>query len=831
MAAVVRAVRWARKGAGLLCVLGIAVAGCTSDQEKVRQYLGEAEALQEEGQDREAMLLLRNALQIEPDNASINMEIAETLMAMGRPADAGFYYGEAYRLDPTLSEAALARAPLLYGSETDEARELVEEVLEREPDNHMAYYRKAEIHLLEPDTEAALSAALTAVELEPDAPETHRIVGRVYETMAREDRTREGEIDASLYRKALEAFQRAAERGGAWYHHNDIAQLYSRWPEHETETREAWRRAFATAREAEEDREEAMRTVAVAAFRWATRNEDPAFQRWALERRLEVDPDQGGIWAQLASVAEAQEEGGGEAVWKQALEERPEDPLIHVAYANYLGRTRGVEEASAHLESLPPEVARSFEIELLLTKSYASQGRLEDARQVVARMRERDPENALTDFAAARLAMAEGRLDEAAQTFRTIADELERADLYRLLAQAELARRDPRSALAAVNRALEINRGPGRLRLYRLRHRSQMAIGDWEGLLASLRRMRREGLPVQMMEMLQLVRANYELGQGERGRRVLEQLVSVDEPPRAVVLAFAQLEGRRQPERARELLLEDLERGGPGPRLVRLLTQIELDQGRPERALEHLARVDAEDLGPGLRLQRARALARLGRLEEAEAEARAAFEHSSTPPAAAQMLAQILRAQDRQEEAIAALEAAREERRLPGRNLWLLGRMYLENGDLEAARVVLEEAVGAAPNLHVAHNDLAYVLAETGENLERALALASQARSALPESPAVADTLGWVYYRRGMHRAAADEFRAALQAAEEQGEDTPNAMRADIQYHLALALRELGSQAEALRAVDRALELQPDHPEARDMRAELAATTVPGSDG
>jgi len=823
MRAVRSAARCLRGGVGFLCVLGLLGAGCTSDQEKVRQYLAEAETRQEQGQHREAMLLLRNALQLEPENASINMEIAETLMDMDRPGDARFFYGEAYRLDPTLTEAALAQAPLLYQGAPEEARDLIEEVLEREPDNYMAYYRKAELHLLEPDTEAALAAALTAAELAPEAPESHRIVGRVYEVKALEHRAGEGEIDDSLLRSALEAFRRAQERDPSWYHGNDIAGLYAKWPGREEEAREAWRSAFAAARKAEEDRDEAMRSVAISALRWATRRQDRAFQRWALERRLELEPGAVFVWNQLATLAESEEEGTGEAVWRRALEERPEDPEVRVGYARYLGRERGPEEATAYLESLVSEGFEAPELGLLLTKGYAVQGRLEEARSVVERMQERHRDSALTTYAEGRLAFAEGRLDEASQRFQEIAQQLERVDLYRLL------RGDPGNALAAANRGLELDQGTERQRLYRLRHRSQIALGDWEGLIASLRRMRRERVPMQLLETLQSVRASYELGRREQGRGVLEQLVSREEPPRPALLAFARYEGRRQPERARELLVADLERAGSGSRLVQALAQLELAQGRPEQALDHLDDLaPPEKLPPNLRLMRVRALVGLERLEEATAEAQAVFEHESAPPAAARMLAQILRAQGRQGEAIATLEEAREAGRLSGRSLWLLGRMHMEDGDLAAARIVLEDAVGAAPNLHVAHNDLAYVLAETGADLDRALALARQARSALSNSPAVADTLGWVYYRRGMHRAAAAEFRAALETAED---DAPAELRADIHYHLALALREQGLEDEALRALDRALEVQPDHPKARDTRAEMIAATASTAGG
>ncbi len=813
-------------GAGLLLALA---SGCTSDAEEARRYLAEAKEKREAGEPDQALILLRAALKLEPANAETNFEIAEVQLDLGRPGDASFFYGEAFRLDPDLVEAAVAQAPLLYASDRTLARELIDDLLGRHPDHHMAHLRSAELSLLEGDSEAALLAALTSAELAPDAPESHRLVGQVHQTRLRELRHRGEPVEDALFQSALEAFQRAAALDETWYHWSDIARVYGNWPGHDEEAREAWRRAFAASRDADETtREEGGRSVAVSAFRWATARGDRAFGRWALERRLEVDPGQVGAWRQLAAVAEAEAEGGSEAVWKRALAERASDPRIHVAYANHLGRTSGAEQALGYLESLPPELARSPEVALVFVKSYAIQGRLEEARAVVSRMRAALPEDPLTTLAAARLALAEGRHQEAALALGGIADGMERADAFVLLAQAELASGQPRKALAAVNRALELEQGPEPRQLYRLRHRTQAAIGDWEGLASSLLAMRNEGVPIGLVESLQLIRARYELGQPERARRILERLLAMEPPPYAAVVVFAEREGRRQPERARALLEAAIERGGPGHRVVGELAQLTLAQGEPEAALAQLDRAGPlETLSPALRLLRGRALLALGRWDEAESEARAVLE-ATDGAAAARMLAQILRASDRPGEAITTLERQRSARALSGRNLWLLGRMYLEEGNLDQARIVLEEAVGAAPNLHVAHNDLAFVLAETGGDLERALSLASRARSALPESAAVADTLGWVYYRRGLTELAGDEFRRALELADEGADD---ALRAEIHYHLGLALRDQGQDREALQSIERALELHPDHAQAQDVRRTLAGAGRAGAGG
>lgn len=800
--------------------------GCTSDETKLEQYRTEALQEREAGNDREAMILLRQALALAPKDAKINLELARTLADLGRPGDAAFYYGEAYRLDPDLSEAALARAPLLYDSDPDEARELIEQVIERDPGRAVAHVRKAEMLLLEDDLDGALTAALTALELGPDDVLTHRMLGTVYQAMILA-RTRKGEqAEDALYGKAIDALERARELATQpWQDLLSMALVHAAWPGHAQESRKLFEQAFEAARAQESER--GMRRIATEAVRRAVASGDREYMQWALERRIEVDPDRLRAWQQLAGVADAQEKGAGEAVWEQAVEQRPDDPRIHVGYASYLGARGRVADAMAYLESLPAEVAASPEIDLLRVKVYAGEGRLDEARSVLARMRELHGNDPLTSFAAARIAMAEGRLDDASALMRSVAEELDRPDLYRLLAQLEAARGDLRSALAAAEQALATNAAPD-ASLYRMRNRLLAAREDWEGLLRSLGQMRREGPGWATPERIQLVHAQYQLGRTNRARALLDRLLE-DEPTPAAIRTFVRYEAGEQPERARDLLRKAIERHPKNPALAGTLAQLELANDRPEAALESLAHFgDPEQLPPPLRLIRARAYARLDRWPEAEAEARAAFEAERRPPMAAGILASTLRAQDRLDAAVAILEDARSERSLSGEDLWLLGRMHLDRGDLEQARVVLEEAVGAAPELYEARNDLAFVLAETGEDLDRAMDLARQAKAALPENAAVADTLGRLYFRRGLLEPALSEFRSAISLADA---DDDAQLRADLHYHLAQTLQQLGRTDEARSAVEQALEIQPEHEAARAMRERLVAASTNAAGG
>ena len=76
---------------GLVAVLAVGAVGCTSDEEKVAGHIGAAEAFEEAKDFRSALVELRSALSIQPKNADLNIRIADTYQAMGRPQAAFFY--------------------------------------------------------------------------------------------------------------------------------------------------------------------------------------------------------------------------------------------------------------------------------------------------------------------------------------------------------------------------------------------------------------------------------------------------------------------------------------------------------------------------------------------------------------------------------------------------------------------------------------------------------------------------------------------------------------------------------------------------------------------
>ena len=97
-------------------------------------------------------------------------------------------------------------------------------------------------------------------------------------------------------------------------------------------------------------------------------------------------------------------------------------------------------------------------------------------------------------------------------------------------------------------------------------------------------------------------------------------------------------------------------------------------------------------------------------------------------------------------------------------------------------------------------NNLAYDLSRDNSRLDDALRYAQKAKELAPESSYTQDTLGWIYYRKGMYQLAVRELEGAL---------TKEA-RPSIQFHLGLTYKRVGNTEKGSHLLATALAARPD---------------------
>jgi len=163
-----------------------------------------------------------------------------------------------------------------------------------------------------------------------------------------------------------------------------------------------------------------------------------------------------------------------------------------------------------------------------------------------------------------------------------------------------------------------------------------------------------------------------------------------------------------------------------------------------------------------------------------------------------------------------AMAAAREALGLDPYNIQahnLLGYAAMERGDWVTAASAFDQIIHLAPDSPLGYNNLAYLYADEGFHLSRALSLARRAMELSGDEPdaSVLDTYGWALYRNGR----IDEARQVLERAVAASGDDPRG-QAEILYHLGVVLIRMERVDEARRLLGRAVELDPELDEARE---------------
>ncbi len=148
----------------------------------------------------------------------------------------------------------------------------------------------------------------------------------------------------------------------------------------------------------------------------------------------------------------------------------------------------------------------------------------------------------------------------------------------------------------------------------------------------------------------------------------------------------------------------------------------------------------------------------------------------------------------------------------------MLGMILEAQGKPAESEKMYERALELDPAAPVAANNLAWMYANSGRNLDIALQLAQTAKRRLPDEPHVSDTLGWVYYKKNMAPQAISAFELSTQRAPAS---------ADFLFHLGLAHAKAGHAAAAKDSLSAALKLNPGFTGADEARRLIAAGVSP----
>jgi tetratricopeptide (TPR) repeat protein len=177
------------------------------------------------------------------------------------------------------------------------------------------------------------------------------------------------------------------------------------------------------------------------------------------------------------------------------------------------------------------------------------------------------------------------------------------------------------------------------------------------------------------------------------------------------------------------------------------------------------------------------------------------------------LLGQLFMVQNSRDKAIQEFKSALKVNPRSIEARLILGSIYELQNDLEAAKFQYREALDIDPKSPVAANNMAWILAESGGDLDEALQLARTAAERLPDLPNIQDTLGWVHYKKGTYKAAIEILSDCVRK---------EAKNATYRYHLGMSYYKNGDRQKAKASLEEAIKLNPSFPGIEEAKQTLA---------
>lgn len=779
----------------LLCLALVAsLTACQDDEARLGEHMSRGDQYLEEQKPNEATIEYKNALQIAPNHALAHFGLAKAYLAAKDVRKAYWELQETVRLDPDNVDARLALGQFLLLGGDDEfgqALEQADAILERKPDRWEAQIIRARALENLKRLDEAQESYQKAVELAPEDVDVLRTLAAFL--------ARKGDSAAAepLFRQLLEKDPRAR----SWFQLGGfLAQDRAR----DAESEQAFRKGLELA--TDEEKPDAYQRIA--SFYYQRERYDEA------EKVLQEGVEATGSHLDLIyALARFYHSRGAEDRADQMIEEatraKPDDVrpfLILSAYRGRNGDAAGALAAAEQALAADPESvpARLRKAELLvdLGVQEASSERLAQGRAIVDAVLAKDAEAPEGHFVRAKLDLAEGKPAEAVSALRRALDKRpDWAQAHFLLASALLVQGDRQQARAEALRAIDLD--ANFLEARRLIAKIHSALGESDLAMEEARRILRQ-LPGDHEMRILLAQSLVHQGKLEEARVELEA-IPLDSRQAEVYFALGRIDMlQNKADLAREKLLKALALHPTHPEILESLLQVDAATGRVGESIERVRKAQAaEPENSALVRLEGIALAVSGEGSQGEARLRRAIEMNPNDLAAYQALARYLLGSGRRAESIETYQQAVASRPDSAPLRFTLGTLYEAEGRRDEAIAEYEQAIRIDANLAVAKNNLAYLLAESGKDLDRALDLAQAAKAQLPESANAADTLGWVLHKKGIPEAAVGYLREA-----ESGFPPNHPDLGWVRYHLAMAYEANQQPAQAREVLQRALDSQ-----------------------
>jgi len=733
------------RAVGVLGLAGLLLAGCSNPERDKARHLERGDQYVAEKQDAFAVVEYGSAIRIDPLFGEAHRKLAETYERMGNLRAAFPAYIRAADALPDNRDLQLKAAGLLLrAGRFDDAKARVVALLAKNPDDVDALLLHASALAALRDPASAIAEIEEALKISPDSSQAYLSLGTF--------RMQGGEA-----KEAEAAFRRAVALEPA-----GVAPK-----------------------------------LALANFLWAAGRVPEA--EAAIKEALTINAQHllanrmlGTLYLATRRVEEAEQP-------LKVIADVSTSPAAQLQLADYYASVGRPADATGVLTPLSANQATFVDAEMRLAAIDYRAGRLPEAHKRLDGVLARVPNNSSVLATKARWLTAEGKLDEALERAKAaVAADQQSASAHFALAAVYDRRLDVTNAITSYNEVLRLN--PRAVAAQVELSRLSLSTGDRKGAVEFAERAR-QAEPSSLEARVALARSLIAAGNLTRAQTEVAALLQAA-PNAAVVHAVhgMLLASQKNPGAARTAFDRSLQLSPGFLEALGGLTVLDLQAKNPAQAIARLEAEIAREPRAQLLALLARAQVAGGNQAGAEQALRRAVALDPLFQPGYAMLAQLYARQGRLEEARVEFEgiASRDPSATGARTM--VGLLLEAQGKRDDAVKAYETAVNGPGSSPVAANNLAFIYAERGVNLDVALQLATTAKQRLPDDPSVNDTLGWVYYKKGQPALAVGPLQESLRARP----DSP-----EVLFHLGMAYARLGDNTKAREALERAVKLDP----------------------
>jgi uncharacterized protein (TIGR02996 family) len=744
----------------LVIALVASISACRKDPEVAkREFFASGNQYFDQQKFAEAAVQYRNAVQQDPKFGEARLKLAETYQKLNDYRNAYREYIRAADLLPNNADLQLkAGTLLLLAGQAEDARTRADKALALDPKSVKGQVLRANALAGMKDIDGAIKDIDEAIRLDPSQASSYANLGELQLAKGRK-----AEAEA--------AFKKAVETNP-----NDVtAQL------------------------------------AYANYLWSTGK--PQDAEAALKKAAALDPKNLLANQALATFYAASNRRAEAEPYLKTFVELAGTGTSKLELADFYITSNRASDAIPVLENLSKDQQFYAEAKTRLAALAFAQNKREEGHKIVDEVLAKQPTNAQALLTKARFLIVERKMDDALIKTKaaTVADPQSVMGHY-MLGTIYSARSDVDAAAQEFREVLKLNPRavPAQLQLAQLEMRRGGAASS-----VQLAEQAVSNQPQNPIARLVLVKSLTAKGDLPRANDELNKLLK--EYPNASpvhtqagVLAMLKKDNegaRREFEKAYALDNKSNE-------AVAGLVALEVAGGKTPDALK---RIDAQRAktpnNSMLEVLAARTHIANRDMANAETTLRKAIEYDSSNLTAYAMLGQVYLQQKKMDQAIGEFESMTKQQPKNVAAHTMIGMILQTQGKNAEAQKRYEQILTIDSRSPVAANNLAWMYAEAGTNLDQALQLAQTAQAALPEQPEVNDTLGFVYLKKDLATLAVPPLRVSVE------KDPKNPV---YHYRLGLAYSKTGDDAGARRELEASLKLSPTGPNADEAKKILA---------